>query len=174
MNDDESLRDILGTLDAPRAGDGRRSHRRRGLVLDVSVAVIAVMATIAVVVLALIMKFEADQARWEQRQTCLTWYRLQADYGLGPWYDKLPAAAADCGGGSAPNGDPLVPGGTGSAVDPSARPRTSTGPAGPAGPSGSTPRTVAPAAPPGSVPGSPPSVVTSSSAPLPFPPGPAR
>jgi hypothetical protein len=76
------------------------------------------LLAVGVSVLALDMKFQADQARWQQRQTCLEWYRLQADYGVGPWYQKLPAAAADCGGAMNDAGDPLVPGGTAPAVEP--------------------------------------------------------
>jgi hypothetical protein len=78
--------------------------------------VIAVLLALGVVVAALDMKFEADQARWQQRQTCLDWYRLQAEYGLGPWYEKLPAAAADCGGAETDDGVPAVPGGSRPAI----------------------------------------------------------
>jgi hypothetical protein len=80
--------------------------------LEVTAIVIAVILAIGVVVAALDMKFQADQARWQQRQTCLAWYQTQAAYGYGPWYEALPAAAKDCGGGAAEDGTPLVPGGT--------------------------------------------------------------
>ncbi|MDH4076717.1 MAG: hypothetical protein OEW29_12335, partial [Acidimicrobiia bacterium] len=84
----------------------------------VILSVIAGLLVVGVVVLALDMKFEADQARWQQRQTCLEWYRLQADYKVGPWYQKLPDAARDCGGGLNADESPLVPGGKASAVEP--------------------------------------------------------
>lgn len=102
-------------------GDARR-ERARGPRLEVTAAVIAVLLAIGVVVAALDMKFQADQARWQQRQTCLDWYRLQADYGLGPWYEKLPAAATDCGGGKSDDGTPLVPGGNMPAVNEADKP----------------------------------------------------
>lgn len=81
-------------------------------VRDKLLAAIAALLALAVVVGALNMKFQADQARWLQRQTCLDWYRLQASYGLGPWYDKLPLAAQDCGGDTDLDGTVLVPGGS--------------------------------------------------------------
>jgi hypothetical protein len=87
---------------------------------------IAVLLAVGVVISALTMKFEADQARWQQRQTCLEWYRLQAEYGLGPWYEKLPQAAEDCGGELTEDGDPLVPGGTGPALTEGDVPETTT------------------------------------------------
>ena len=93
-------------------------RHRRWSRLEVIAAAIAALLAVGVVVLALDMKFEADQARWQQRQTCLEWYRLQSDYGVGPWYQKLPAAAADCGGEFDDDGNPLVPGGNGPAVEP--------------------------------------------------------
>ncbi len=89
---------------------------RRWTRLEITAAVIAALLAVGVVVVALEMKFEADQARWQQRRTCLEWYRLQADYGLGPWYEKLPQAAADCGGGQTDDGAPAVPGGSAPAV----------------------------------------------------------
>lgn len=86
--------------------------------LEILGIVIAALLTVGVVVAALDMKFEADQARWQQRQTCLQWYQLQAEYGVGPWFDELPAAAADCGGGETDDGTPTVPGGGAPALDP--------------------------------------------------------
>lgn len=85
--------------------------------MEITAVAIAVLLAVGVVVAALDMKFEADQARWQQHQTCLDWYRLQAEYGLGPWYEKLPAAAADCGGGETDDGTPTVPGGSEPAVN---------------------------------------------------------
>jgi hypothetical protein len=86
--------------------------------LEMIAILLSVLLAASLVVLALDMKFEADQARWQQRQTCLEWYRLQADYKVGPWYQKLPDAAADCGGGVDNDGNPVVPGGKASAVEP--------------------------------------------------------
>lgn len=105
-------------------------RRQRSPRVEITAIAIAVILAIGVVVAALDMKFQADQARWQQRQTCLDWYRLQADYGLGPWYEKLPAAAKDCGGGTSEDGTPIVPGGSSPAVNksdvPSTNPQSST------------------------------------------------
>jgi hypothetical protein len=105
----------------PAGGRGRPKATKSRLgpqitTITITGIVIAVLLAVGVVVAALDMKFQADQARWQQRQTCIDWYRLQAEYGLGPWYEKLPAAAADCGGGETDDGVPTVPGGTGPAL----------------------------------------------------------
>lgn len=111
---------------SPSRSDSRRAEARqarpRGPRMEITAVVIAVLLALGVVVAALDMKFQADQARWQQRQTCLEYYRLQADYGLGPWYEKLPAAAADCGGGETDDGTPIVPGGSMPAVNEADRP----------------------------------------------------
>jgi len=122
LDDDERPRPASGRLADPTGDEARPNPGSRRPVLEITAIAIAILLALGVVVAALNMKFEADQARWQQRQTCLEWYRLQADYGLGPWYEKLPAAAADCGGGTADNGDPLIPGGTKSAVEPGGTP----------------------------------------------------
>ena len=127
--------EVLGAgLEAADATNGRRGpsepHRSRIssqiTVLTATGVAIAVLLGIGLVIAALDMKFQADQARWQQRQTCLDWYRLQAEYGLGPWYEKLPEAAADCGGELTEDGDQLVPGGTGPALNESDVPDTTT------------------------------------------------
>lgn len=106
------MSDLAPVVDAP-------SRDRRGWSrTEIIGVVIAAVLAVGVVVLALDMKFQADQARWQQRQTCLEWYQLQADYGVGPWYQKLPAAAADCGGDVSDRDIPLVPGGNAPAVEP--------------------------------------------------------
>lgn len=124
---DEDLRsaDVRRGRGAPT--DPRRSRISSQIsVVTVTGVAIAVLLAIGVVIAALDMKFQADQARWQQRQTCLEWYRLQADYGLGPWYEKLPAAAEDCGGELGEDGKPLVPGGTAPALTEGDVPGTTT------------------------------------------------
>jgi hypothetical protein len=106
-----SLRAGSSSAESVRAGRAAWSR------VDVIGAVIAALLGVGVAVLALDMKFEADQARWQQRQTCLAWYQLQAEYGLGPWFEKLPVAASDCGGVVRDDGVPLVPGGDAPAVE---------------------------------------------------------
>ena len=123
--------DAPGTAEEPAGRRARRDPRPSRVgsqvaVLTVTGVVIAVLLAVGVVVAALQMKFEADQARWQQRQTCLEWYRLQAEYGLGPWYEKLPEAAADCGGEVNEDGDPMVPGGTAPALSPDDVPESTT------------------------------------------------
>jgi len=113
--DDQTPRAVSGN-----PVDGPRAERRP--VAGVAAVAIVVLLAIGVAIAALDMKFEADQARWQQHQTCLDWYRLQAEYGLGPWYEKLPAAAADCGGGETDDGIPTVPGGSQPAIDEAAIP----------------------------------------------------
>ena len=119
---DESLIDPVADdradTGASRRSDTSTARNRRWSRSEVIAGVIAALLAVGVVVLALDMKFEADQARWQQRQTCLEWYRLQADYAVGPWYQKLPTAAADCGGGVNDDGNPTVPGGNAPAVEP--------------------------------------------------------
>ena len=123
-DDDQSHPSVPAELmdpEEPSGGRDRPKPTRSRLGLQVTTImitgiVIAVLLAVGVVITALDMKFQADQARWQQRQTCLDWYRLQAEYGLGPWYEKLPAAATDCGGGETGDGTPAVPGGTGPAV----------------------------------------------------------
>ena len=120
--DDETAPSVSAELADAGAEPDRSGPRKRGVASEVTTIkitgiVIAALLAVGVVVAALDMKFEADQARWQQRQTCLEWYRLQAEYGLGPWYEKLPQAAADCGGGETDGGTPAVPGGSQPAVN---------------------------------------------------------
>lgn len=112
QDDDQSPRPASGNRAAPTDVESRPGRASRRPTLELTALGIAALLAIGVVVAALDMKYEADQARWQQRQTCLEWYRLQAEYGLGPWYEKLPAAAADCGGGETDDGRPTVPGGS--------------------------------------------------------------
>ena len=102
-DDDQSHPSVPAELmdpEEPSGGRDRPKPTRSRLGLQVTTImitgiVIAVLLAVGVVITALDMKFQADQARWQQRQTCLDWYRLQAEYGLGPRYEKLPAAAPD-------------------------------------------------------------------------------
>lgn len=116
MSDHKRSSPPEGALLDPPVDESVGAASRRWTRLEIIAAVIASVLAVGVVVAALDMKFEADQARWQQRQTCLEWYRLQADYGLGPWYEKLSEAAADCGGGQTDDGAPAVPGGSAPAV----------------------------------------------------------
>ncbi len=122
MSTDDPGLPSMSKARSDRSRPATRARPRRGLGLEITAVVIAGLLAIGVVIAALDMKFQADQARWQQRQTCLSWYRLQADYGLGPWYEKLPVAAADCGGTKADDGTQLVPGGNQPAINPSEAP----------------------------------------------------
>lgn len=127
----ELSEEALRSAEAPQGRRGQADPRRSRISSQISIVTvtgvaIAALLAIGVVIAALDMKFQADQARWQQRQTCLEWYRLQADYGLGPWYEKLPAAAEDCGGEIGEDGVPLVPGGTAPALTKGDVPGTTT------------------------------------------------